>query len=97
VDGCGMTSYAELNRQRKLARPLYLELRALGLDLRAREDQGEPTGYRVEVRGLASLSPAHADRVRRGVEELKPGLTRLLMMGRWDPDYSAVREEGEAA
>ena len=28
-----MTSYAELDRQRKLARPLYLELRTLGLDL----------------------------------------------------------------
>jgi hypothetical protein len=40
-----MISYAELNRLRKLARPLYLELRVLGLDLRAVEDPEEPTGY----------------------------------------------------
>ncbi len=28
-----MTSYAEMDRLRKLARPLYLELRALGVDV----------------------------------------------------------------
>jgi hypothetical protein len=93
-----MSTYADMARQRKLARPLYLELRALGLDLRAIEDhQGEPTGYRVEVRGLRSLSEAHADKVRSRVEELKPGLVRLLMMGKWDADLCAVREEASAA
>ena len=58
-----MTSYAELNRQRKLARPLYLELRALDLNLHAGEDPQEPLDYCVEVRYLCSLSRAHAERV----------------------------------
>jgi hypothetical protein len=93
-----VSTYAEMDRQRKLARPFYLELRALGLNLRAYEDhQEEPSGYRIEVRDLASLSPAHADRVRQRVEELKPGLVRLLMMGKWDTDLCAVREEATAA
>lgn len=93
-----MTSYAEINRQRKLARPLYLELRSLGLDLRAHEDPEEPTGYRIEVVGLASVSPVvHADGVRRRVEELRPGLMRILIMGRGYEDLSAVREEASAA
>lgn len=92
-----MTSYAEITRQRKLARPLYLELRSLGLDIGAHEDPEEPTGYRIEVVGLASVSPVHADRVRRRVEELRPGLMRILIMGRGDEDLSAVREEASAA
>jgi hypothetical protein len=33
-----MTSYAEMARERKRVRPLYLELRALGLGLRAEQD-----------------------------------------------------------
>jgi hypothetical protein len=50
-----VSTYAELDRQLPLARPLYLELRALGLDLRAGEDPQEPTGYYVEVRGLLAF------------------------------------------
>jgi len=36
-----MTSYAEMARQRKRARPLYLELRALGLGLRVKGEAYE--------------------------------------------------------
>jgi hypothetical protein len=43
----------EVNRQRKLARPVYLELRALGLDLHAGDDPQEPLDYYVEVRAFA--------------------------------------------
>jgi hypothetical protein len=89
-----VTSYAELNRRRKLARPLYLELRALGLYLRAEEDAEEPSGYRIAGWGLTSLSPAHGDKLVRRIEKLKPGLVRILMMGRWDPDHRAMWEEG---
>ncbi len=87
-----MTSYAELERQRKRARPLYLELRALGFELYAHEDPEEPTGYALEVRGI--LYEADKDRVMRHIEELEPSLLRILMMGEWDPDYRAIREEG---
>jgi len=95
--GCGVVStYAEMDRLRKLARPLYLELRALGLELRAEEDPEDPTGYALLVGGLRSLSPSHADRVRRRVEENKGGLVRVLAFGKWGGDLGAVRGEGAA-
>ncbi len=89
-----MSSYSELDRQRKRARPLYLELTALGLELLAHEDSEEPTGYALEVRGI--LPEADVDRVMRHIEELEPGLVRIVLMGEWDPDYRAIREEGTA-
>jgi hypothetical protein len=60
--------------------------------------QGEPSGYRIEVRGLQSLSEANAERERRRIVELKPGMVCLLMRGKWEPDYyySAILEEGTA-
>jgi hypothetical protein len=88
-----MTSYAEMARKRKRARLLYLELRALNLEPCAKEDPHDSTGYRVRVAGLHSLSEAHAERIRRRVEESKPGLLRLLF-SRWDPDLVAVQREG---
>ena len=47
-----MTSNAEMARERKKARSLYLELGALGLELYAKEDPQDVTGYKKE-------SPAH--------------------------------------
>ena len=88
-----MTSYAEIARERKRARPLYLELRAFGLEPCAKEDPRYATGYMVRVAGLHSLSEAHAERIRRRVEESKPELLRLLL-SRWDPDLVAVQREG---
>ena len=73
-----MISYAEMVRERKRARPLYLELRALGLEPCAKEDPRDATGYRVRVAGPHSLSEAHAEGIRQRVEESKPGLLRLL-------------------
>lgn len=90
-----MTSYAEMDRTRKLARPLYLELRALGLDVIAHEDSDAPSGYRIELVGARSLSPVHADRIRQRVEEATPGLLRVLW-ARGDEDLAAVRREGAA-
>ena len=88
-----MTSYAEMAREGKKARSLYLELRALGFEPCAKEDPREATGYRLRVAGLHSLSEAHAERIRRRVEESKPGLLRLLL-ARWEPDLVAVQREG---
>ena len=88
-----MTSYAEMARERKKARSLYLELRALGLELYTKEDSREATGYRVRIAGLHSLSETHAERIRRRVEASKPGLLRVLF-GRWDPDVLAIQQEG---
>ena len=88
-----MTTYAEMARERKRARPFYLELRALGLEPCAKEDHRDATGYRVRVAGLHSLSETHAEWIRRRLEESKPGLLRLLL-SRWDPDLLAVQKEG---
>ena len=80
-------------RERKKARSLYLELRALELELHAKQDNRDATGYRVRVAGLHSLPMTHAERIRRRVEASKPGLLRVLF-GRWDPDIVAVQQEG---
>ena len=66
-----MNFYAlEDAQRRKQARPLYIELRALGLELLGRNEGG---AWTLEVRGLRSVSPAHADRVmeRMGEHELR--------------------------
>jgi hypothetical protein len=80
-------------RERKRARPLYLELRALRLEPCAKEDPRDATGYRVRVAGLHSLPETHAERIRRRVEASKPRLLRILF-GRWDPDVVAIQREG---
>ncbi len=83
-----MSSYAEMARERKKARSLYLM--ALGLELYAKEDSRDATGYRVRVAGVHSLPEAHAERIRRRVEASKPGLLRVLL-GRWDPDILVIQ------
>ena len=80
-------------RERKRARSLYLELRALKLELYAKEDPRDATGYRVRVAGLHSLPETHAERIRRRVEASKPGLLRILF-GHWSPDLLAIQREG---
>ncbi len=89
-----MSTYAEMDRERRRARPLYLELRALGLDLWVEEDPGEPLCYRIVVGGLRSLSPAHANRVVRRVRGNEAGLARILLSSRWNLDLAAIRQEG---
>ena len=90
-----MSSYPETARGRRRARPLYLELRALGLKLWAVEDPDEPASFRVVVSGLRSLSPAHADRVVGRVRGNEAGLARILLAGPWTPSLEAIRQEGD--
>ena len=82
-------------REGKKARSLYLELRALGLELYAKEDPRDATGYRVRVAGLHSLPKTHAEWIRRRVQASKPGLLRVLF-GRWDLAVVAIQREGRA-
>lgn len=88
-----MSSYAEMSYRCKQARSLYLELRALGLELRAEDDLDEPLGYRITVGGLRSLSPFHADRVMRLVWANEIGLV-MILLNRCDADLRAIRTEG---
>ena len=90
-----MTSYAEMARERRKARSLYLKLRALDLDLYVKEDLHDLTGYRLVITGLHSLAEAQADLIRQRVERSKLGLLRVLW-ARWDADLEAIRRE-EAA
>ena len=90
-----MSTHADIARERRRARSLYLELRALGLDVRIEDDPEEPSGCRVAVLGLRSLSPAHAYRVARRVHHYEAGLLRLLLAGPWNPDLMAIRQEGD--
>jgi hypothetical protein len=88
-----MTGYADIARHRKRARPLYLELRALGVKLRVVEYPADPREYRIVVGGLTSLPPAHAERLERRILEHEAGLAKVLL-GKWEPDLEAVRREG---
>lgn len=84
-------SYAlEDARRRKRARPLYLELHAMGLELVASVDAGGE--WCLEVEGLNSLSPAHADRVRARGQEHERGLLWALMAS-GDDSLEAIRGE----
>ncbi len=88
-----MSSYIEMEHRRKRARSLYLELRALGLEICAEGDGDSPTGYRIVVGGFKSLSPVHADVIKHRVLENEAGLAKILL-NRWDPELEAVRLEG---
>lgn len=76
------------------ARSLYLELRALGLEVRIEDDtDSDPLDFRVAVEGLHSLSEARAKSVRQRVLESEEGLVQLIL-DRRDPDLNAIRREG---
>ncbi len=76
------------------ARPLFLELRALGLDLRVEDDSdGNTLDYRLVVEGLRLLPDARARRLKRRVLLGQEGLVQLLL-DRRDPDLHAIRCEG---
>lgn len=89
-----MSTYAEMDQGRLRARSLYLELRALDLDLWVEEDSDQPPCYRIVVGGLRSLSPAHANRVIQQVRGHEAGLARILLSSPWNPDLAAIRQEG---
>jgi hypothetical protein len=91
-----MSTYAEMARERRRARALYLEIRALSLDVRVEDDPEDPRSCRVVVSGLRSLSPSHADRIVRCVRGNEAGLARILLSGPWNPDLEAIRQEGDS-
>jgi hypothetical protein len=76
------------------ARPLYLELRALGLEVRVEDDpDGDTLDFRISLVGLHRLSEIHAQSVRRRALESEEGLVQLIL-DRRDPDLNAIRREG---
>jgi hypothetical protein len=76
------------------ARALYLELRALRLEVRVEDDpDGDTLDFRVALGGLHRLSETHAQSVRQRVMESEEGLVQLVLEQR-DPDLNAIRREG---
>jgi hypothetical protein len=79
------------------ARALYLELRALRLEVWVEDDpDGGVLDYGIALGGLHSLPAARARSVRRRVLENQDDLVRVLL-DRRDPDLDAVRKEGYCA
>ncbi len=77
-----------------VARSLYLELRALGLDLWVEDNpDGGPLDYGIAVGGLGSLSGARGHRLARRIHEHEEDLVRVILDHR-DPDLHAIRAEG---
>ena len=77
-----------------IARSLYLELRALGLEVRAEDDpDGDTLDFRISLGGLHRLSKADAKTMRQRVLESEEGLVELIL-DRRDPDLNAIRREG---
>lgn len=77
-----------------VARPLYLELRALGLGVRVVDAPGGgPLDYGIALDGLPELPGVLERSVRRRVLANQDGLVRVLL-DRRDPDLDAVRREG---
>ncbi len=75
------------------ARPLYLELRALDLDLWVEEDTGDPTGYRIVAEVPVSLPRLHLEGLMLRVRDNKVGLIEMLLCP-YDADLHAIRREG---
>ena len=76
------------------ARPLYLELRAQGLEVRVEDDlDGGPLDYGIAISGLRSVPESYARSIRQRVLESEEGLVNLVL-DRWDPDLDAIRREG---
>ena len=77
----------------KRARQLYLELRALDLDLWVEEDAGDPTGYRIVAEVPMSVPRLRLESLMPRVRDNKVGLIEVLLC-RYDADLYAIRREG---
>jgi len=85
-----------MNRGADLTRALYLELRALRLELRVEADTrgvGRVLDYGIAVDDFRSLSVAEVSSVTQRILDNENDLVRLLANER-DPDLRVIRKEG---
>lgn len=77
------------------ARPLYIELRALGLEVHVQEspDLG-PLDYGLVIDGLSALPDGRSRRLIRLIMDNEEALVRIVL-DRRDPDLYAIRSEGD--
>lgn len=86
-----------MNRGIAVAHSLYLELSALGLEVRVEENAWKSGGvldYGIALDGLQSLSVAEAFSVTGRVLDNENDLVRFIVDTQ-DPDIHAIRREGE--
>ena len=85
-----------MNRGADIARSLYLELRALRLEVRVEADTrgaGGVVDYGIAVDDFHPLSVAEVSSVTRRILDNENDLVWLLANER-DPDLCAIRKEG---
>ena len=77
------------------ARPLYIELRALGVTVQveANSDLG-PLDYGLVIDGLSALPDGRSRRLRRRIMDNEEALVKIVL-DRRDPDLHAIRSEGD--
>ena len=77
------------------ARPLYIELRALGVtvQIEANSDLG-PLDYGLVIDGLSALPDDRSRRLRERIMDNEEALVRIVL-DRRDPDLYAIRSEGD--
>ena len=86
-----------MNRGAEVARSLYLELRALRLEVRVEADTrgaGGVLDYGIAVDDYHSLSVTEVRSVTRRILDNENDLVRLLA-NEQDPDLRAIRKEGD--
>jgi hypothetical protein len=75
------------------ARPLYIELRALGITVQVEEnpDLG-PLDYGLVIDGLSALPDGRSRRLRERILDNEEALVKIVL-DRRDPDLRAIRSE----
>ena len=77
------------------ARPLYIELRALGVTVQveANSDLG-PLDYGLVIDGLSALPDGRSRRLRERIMDNEEALVKIVL-DRRDPELHAIRSEGD--
>jgi hypothetical protein len=75
------------------ARPLYIELRSLGLEVRVEDnpDLG-PLDYGLVIDGLSALPDGRSRHLKKRILDNEEALVRIVL-DRRDPDLRAIRSE----
>jgi hypothetical protein len=82
-----------VSRYSVTARPLYIELRALGITVQVEEnpDLG-PLDYGLVIDGLGALPDGRSRRLRKRIMDNEEALVKIVL-DRRDPDLHAIRSE----
>jgi len=78
------------------ARPLYIELRALGLEVHVQDnpDLG-PLDYGLVIDGLSALPDGRSRHLRKRIMDNEEALVRIALDRRYS-DLYAIRSEGDS-